>query len=246
MTLEEPSPRQRTVADSTPEEAAERLAAVENALTTLINAMIAAANNRIMAVATKCVEILRGLIAEVKKQEPAWSLEWQADWIGSQLEAIASTLNDVADGIPDELASQFGSTMVDDQREALHHRVKELVKTALEACTEILEAELPEAMAYRKVPHESDAADDFEDDASTAVPLRERVGALHGGQLIMILVGSFLGSFLLAGGAAFAWLANAAQRIALSLSLAAVVSSSFGVWSLWVWLGARRAAHAAR
>src|SRR5439155_6083 len=68
MNPEERSPSPRAVADLTPEEAAERLADVEKALATLVNAMIDAADNRIIAVATKCVEMLRGLIAALKEQ----------------------------------------------------------------------------------------------------------------------------------------------------------------------------------
>ena len=243
MTSPEDSACEPTVADLTPADAAEKLAALDRAMATLANAMIETGDARVFAVAKKCVEILRGLIAALKEQRPAWSLEWQADWIDSQLEAIASTMRDVISDIPGELASQFGPDFVDDHREVVDQRMQEFARTTIETCTEIIEAEMPEAMTYRREHHDiSDEIDEVSDETAspTSRRLREKLGALHAGQLVMILVASIHRSCVLAAGAAIAWLAGIDRLVSIACSVAAFASVSFGVWSLWVWFGARR------
>ena len=108
-----------------------------------------AAETRINAVGRKCEEILRGQIAAIRDQSPAWSVDLMADWWDDQVVAISATLGDVKATLPDELRKQFGDSLIADVSDAVQVRIAGRIAAVRNRCESILATELPDAAAHR-------------------------------------------------------------------------------------------------
>jgi hypothetical protein len=227
--------------EESPTDPEAELARVQSAIGTLVSLMNHLHDERIVAVGKKFFELLGGGTAAIKEARPPWPLEWQADWIDGQLEAIETNLAKLAAELPDELRQKVGTELVNDHLEEIKARTAELLDTIREGNMKILERDLPEGMKYRA--HRPLAASEDDDDESSSVvdqgSVRTWVISLHGGQLVMMLLFSGTLAFVLALGGFLAWAANSYGVLTVGLTVASIALFGFDAWSLWVWLGSR-------